>query len=184
MRSICSDCRSIVIFQIPVLTIFSSVVQLRTTVDENLTTSLSALGYNESFTLIDTRLALGYLTALIAAGLYFVDKKYGFDKTFNITVAAVVAYFAISGILWYYTSTAQYKNVKYVGYSDKKEKITVATWTSKYDPVYHVKITTQGQEITTEFEFMKLFDGMGYYKEEQLTNLLKAELEKVNKKSI
>lgn len=158
---------------------------MRTTVDDNLTTSLSALGYNESFTLIDTKIALGYLTAIIAGGLYFYDKKYGFDKTFNLTIVAVLAYFAISGILWYYTSTPQYKNVKYIGYNDKKEKITVATWTSKFEPIYHVKITTsEGQQIDAQFEFMKLFDGMGYYKEEQLTKLIKAELEKVNKKSI
>lgn len=163
---------------------------MRTTVDENLATSLAALGYTQSFSLIDTKLVLGYLTVLIAVGLYFADKKFGFNAIFNQTVAAIVIYSILNVALWYLTLTAAYKDVKYIGHDNKGNQIKVATWTTGYEPLYHVKIsTTTGTKkkvntLESTFEFTKLFDGIGYYKEEQLTKLFETELEKIGKKSI
>lgn len=168
------------------LTGISSIVQLRATCDDNLHASLSELGYTQSFSLIDTKLALGYLTVVIAGLLYVVDKKFGFEKTYNVTVLSVILYFLISGILFYLTSTKKYKNVKYIGYDESNKKILVATWTNKYDPIYHLKIRFNDDEslaIVTSFEFMKVFDAFGYYKQDELTRLLKNELDKINKKS-
>lgn len=168
------------------LTINSSVVQLRTTCDDNLHASLSELGYTQSFSLIDTKLALGYLTVVIAGLLYIVDKKFGFEKTYNVTVISVVLYFLISAILYYLTSTKNYKNVKYIGHDESNNKILVATWTQKYDPIYHIKIRFNDNEdsaVVSSFEFMKVFDAFGYYKQDELTRLIKNEIEKVNKKN-
>jgi len=144
------------------------------------------LGYTQSFSLIDTKLALGYLTVVIAGLLYVVDKKFGFEKTYNVTVLSVILYFLISAILFYLSSTTKYKNVKYIGYDEKNQKILVATWTEKYDPIYHLKIRFNDEEsssIVTSFEFMKVFDAFGYYKQDELTRMLKNELEKIDKKS-
>lgn len=128
---------------------------------------------------------------MISAGLYFADKKYGFNDTFYLTVVAVALYFAISGVYWYYTSSSEFKNINYVGYTgekSKKSKITVAAWTTKFEPIYNVKIVVgEGKSkevINTGFEFMKLFDGMGFYQEQELTKLIKAEIEKVTKKNL
>ena len=115
-----------------------------------------------------------------------VDKKFGFEKTYNATVISVILYFLISAILLYLTSTKKYKDVKYIGYDESNYKILVATWTQKYDPIYHLKIRFNDDEnspIDISFEFMKVFDAFGYYKQDELTRLLKNELEKVNKKN-
>lgn len=160
-------------------------MQLRTTCDDNLYASLSEFGYTQSFSLIDTKLALGYLTTLIAGLLYLADKKYGFEKTYNVTVISVVVYFIISGFLLYLTSNRKHKDVKYIGYDESNKKILVATWTTKHDPIYHLKIRFNDKEeteITTGFEFMKVFDAFGYYKQDEMTRVLKNEIEKVHKK--
>lgn len=108
-----------------------------------------------------------------------MDKKYGFESTFNITIVAVLLYAVASVVLYYYSSVGGYKNNKYIGYNDKGEKILVAAWTVKYNPVYHLKIVLNDrEEITAELDFTKVFDGWGYYKQEETTEFLKAVIEK------
>jgi len=41
----------------------------------------------------------------------------------------------------------------------------------------------ESSSIVTSFEFMKVFDAFGYYKQDELTRMLKNELEKIDKKS-
>jgi signal peptidase complex subunit 2 len=154
----------------------SSVVDLRTTVDDNLAASMGALGYTQEFGLVDLKIALGYLSALIAAAVYFADKKYGFAATYWWTVAGVVAYFALSAALW--VVATRFRDVKYVGRADDGTRVTVATWTEKYTPVYRYRVSVGGRTQSGGFDFTKLFDGLGYYKEEELTRLLRHELGK------
>lgn len=147
--------------------------------DDNLPASLAQLGYTQSFSLIDLKIALGYTTVLIAGGLFLVDKKYGFESIFNITIAAILVYALASLVLYYFSSVGEYKNNKYIGYNDKGEKILVAAWTVKYKPIYHIKLVLNNkEEITAELEFTKVFDSWGYYKQEETTEFLKGVIEK------
>lgn len=157
----------------------SSIPDLRTAVDDNLPASLAQLGYTQSFSLIDLKIALGYTTVLIAAGLFLVDKKYGFESIFNITIAAILVYALASVVLYYFSSVGEYKNNKYIGYNEKGEKILVASWTMKHKPIYHIKIALDNkEEITAELDFTKVFDGWGYYKQDETTEFLKGVIEK------
>lgn len=163
----------------------SSITDLRNAVDDNLAASLGELGFSQSFTLIDAKLALGVSTVLISAALFVADKKLGFEKTFTLTVVAVVLYFTLSALQLYLTSSKSYKNNKFVGYNDKKEKIAVYTWTTKFDPVYHVKIVLNDKEsVTSKIEFAKVFDAFGYYKPDNTTALFRTELANLAKKDL
>lgn len=153
-------------------------MDLRSAVDDNLPVTMSALGYEQSFTLIDLKIALGYLTVAIAGFLFYLDKKYTFKDTYYVVAAAVVMYFLLSGALYFFTSSPQYKDNKFVGVNDKKEKIEVFAWTSKYDPIYNVKIITKGRTTEVALPFNKMFDAFGYYNQDATTTLFKEALSK------
>lgn len=138
---------------------------------------LSELGYDESFKLIDTKLALGYSTVIIAGLLYYIDKKYSFQEAYNVTAISVVVYFLISGILSYLKWTN--KDVKYVGYTPKGRKITISGWTENYDAIYKTRIVIDNQSpVQADFEFGKFFDILGYFNRDAFLALLKMEIEK------
>lgn len=134
------------------------------------------MGYDESFLVGDIKLALGYLTVLIAGGLFYLDKNMSFKDSFGLTVAAVVAYFAISAVML--VLNRKTKNVKYMG-SKQKQKIQIAGWTEKYDPVYNITITVDGEVVASEkFPFGKFFDSTGYYNRDAFAKLLTEALDK------
>lgn len=144
---------------------------------------MTELGFTQSFTLIDIKLALGYATVAIAAFLYYIDKKWGFNESFNVTVASIIVYGVISLALFLLTNVPGYKNNKFVGTNESKQKLSVATWTTKYDPVYHVDLTLDDEKVATSIDFTQLFDAFGYYKQEKLTAFLQTELSKLTKKN-
>ena len=143
---------------------------------------LGRLGFTESFTFGDIKLALGLLTVAIAGILFAVEKKYSFDDGYKTTVALVTLYFVISGVLLYFTS-GKYKNIKYIGNNDESNtKVEIVTWTEKYDPLYHLKIRINGEEKVSKIEFMKVFDSFGGYQENELVELIGKEIDKVGRK--
>lgn len=155
---------------------------MRTATEYELGAAFHQLGYDESFALIDTKLALGVATVAIAGGLFVLDKKLPFQQSYNWTVAAVVVYFIISSILYVLTHKPGLKNVKYVGYKGK-EKVTLAGHTKGYDALYHVSITKGTQTITSSLPFTKFFDVSGYINRDALITVLKEELAKFDKKT-
>lgn len=149
--------------------------------DEALPAVMETMGYEQSFTLADIKLALGYGTVAIAALLYLLDKKYPFEQTFYASLALVVVYGIISIVMYYLNSSAQYKNTAYVGYDKSKKKISVHTWSTKYDPIYNVKIVLEGRTESAaagEIPFNKFFDQFGYLNREQFTKLINDVTEK------
>lgn len=151
---------------------------MRTVSDDNLPACLETLGYEQSFTLSDIKLALGVATVAIAGFMFYLDKKFGFYETYWVLVACITAYFAISGVL-FYLNMGSAKNNKYVGYNGK-HKVLVHTWTLKFEPVYHVKLYVDGEQRGGELDlpFTKFFDSFGYFNREALTELLAKSLAK------
>lgn len=125
---------------------------------------MAELGYDESFTLIDTKLFLGYATVILAGVLFLIDKKMDFKDAYYITAFIVGAYGLLSAILLYINHTN--KNVKYVGVHNKSgSKVSIATWTHNFDPIYHVKVIVDGNASSAaleKFEFQKFFDYTGF----------------------
>ncbi|CAX41954.1 signal peptidase complex subunit, putative [Candida dubliniensis CD36] len=159
----------------------NSVNDLRQTTDDNLGLVFQQLGYNESFTLIDLKLGLGLSTVVIAGLLFLVDKKYTWKDSYNITVIACVLYGIISGIL--YLINHFNKNVKYIGYDNKGNKLAIATSSNKLDPIYNVTITLNDRSVHAALSFNKFFDVVGFFNRDAFTELVENELNKLNKKS-
>ncbi|ODV77738.1 uncharacterized protein CANTADRAFT_91201 [Suhomyces tanzawaensis NRRL Y-17324] len=163
----------------------NSINDLRQATDENLSSVLSEFGYDESFLLVDTKLALGYLTVIIAGLLYYLDKKYSFQELYYVNLVAVVVYFLISGALL--LINRRNKDVKYVGKTSKGEKIVISGWTDKFAPEYNIRVVVNGNEknaAQTALEFKSFFDIIGYFNRDEFAKLLKVEIEKAGKKSI
>ncbi|EGV61608.1 signal peptidase complex subunit spc2 [Yamadazyma tenuis] len=162
-----------------------NVAQLRTIVDDNLSDILGGLGYSESFKLTDIKLALGVLTVLLSGGLFLIEKKIPFNESFTLTVLILAVYFAISGVLFFLTNSKRFKNIKYVGFNDNNEQITIVTSSPKYEPVYNIELRfgeERQQSVKTHIEFMKIFDNFSMFQPELLKQLLSKEIEKVGKK--
>lgn len=142
---------------------------------------MEQLGYEQSFTFSDIKLALGYSTVGIAAFLFYLDKKFTFNETYYVVAGLVALYGVISLVMYYLNSCAQYKNITYVGYNKSKKKIAVHTWSTKYDPIYNVKIVIEDKaEGATEgaIPFSKFFDEFGYLNRDEFAKLVSATREK------
>ncbi|KAK6465866.1 putative signal peptidase complex subunit [Scheffersomyces coipomensis] len=155
----------------------NSVSDLRQTTDDNLSSVLTQLGYDESFKITDIKLALGVSTVAIAGLLFLVDRKYSFDESYNVVVISIILYSIFSAGLLYLNRI--YKNVKYIGYTEKGEKIIIAGWTVKFDPLYYIKITLNDKTtIESSLKFNEFFDVVGYFNRDAFTTLLKHEISK------
>lgn len=143
----------------------NSVVELRTAADDALPELFQQLGYDQSFTLPDLKLGLGLATVAIAGGLYYLEKNFLFKESYYIIVALIAVYAVISLVMYYLTNGKKYKDNKYIGYNDKKQKISVYTLAEPYDPIYNVKVVINdnfSSPITKAVPFTKMFDAFGF----------------------
>lgn len=118
--------------------------------------------------MIDIKLGLGCITVAIAGFLFWLDKNYPFKDTYYVIAGAVGLYFLVSCVLLYFTSGPGYKDNKYAG-TKKQDRIVLYGWTTKYDPIYNVKVVLNGNEqgaVTKEIPFNKVFDQFGYFNQE------------------
>lgn len=79
-----------------------SQIDLKNTTDDALPNYLTSLKFKQSHLLTDVRLTLGYSAVVIAAITFGLDYKLGWDKTKDLTLYAVVAYFILNGALTYW----------------------------------------------------------------------------------
>lgn len=144
---------------------------------------MSELGYTQSFAFTDSQLAIGLLTVLLAGILFLLDKKYEFDEIYALTVVLVVLYFTLSSILYYFKSAKKYKDVKYVGYDDKGNKMTIKSYSPKFKPLYKVTLILGDNLKETEFEisFLELFDAFGHFRQDELTARIRKETAQLQK---
>ncbi|KAI5952067.1 SPC2 [Candida margitis] len=158
----------------------NSVKDLQKTSDEHLNSVLQQLGYEESYTITDLKLGLGIATVAIAALLFLADKKYQFKQIYSITVAACVIYGLLNAVL--FLINLKYKNVKYIGYDSKGNRIIIASDIKNYEPDYNVTITVKDTAVTGSIPFNKFFDIVGYLNRDEFTKLIGDEIAKSEKK--
>lgn len=142
---------------------------------------METLGYEQSFTFSDVKLALGYVTVAIAGLLFYLDKKFSFNETYYVVAGLVALYGLVSLVMYYLNSSAQYKDIIYVGYNKSNKKIAVHTWSTRYDPIYNVKIVVEDKADSAakgEIPFNKFFDEFGYLNREEFNKLLTGVTEK------
>ncbi|KAI5955230.1 SPC2 [Candida jiufengensis] len=157
----------------------NSVKDLQKTTDEQLGSVLQNLGYEESFKLIDLKLGLGLITVLIAGLLFLADKKFQFKEIYNITFISCVLYGLINLAL--FGLNLKYKNVKYIGYDSKGNKIIISSEIKKYEPNYYINVTINDKTTSNSvIPFNKFFDIIGFFNRDEFLKLLSHE---INKKS-
>lgn len=128
---------------------------LKTTCDDQIESILTKqLEYKPSYALIDTRLALGYASVIVAGLTAFLDYKLGFFPA-KIYTAIGVSLYVILNVAYTYWIVFVEKGVVFNGHKEASEnkqksvsnnqKLTIATKKgskdSKYDPVYEITVT-------------------------------------------
>ncbi|KAI0009481.1 microsomal signal peptidase 25 kDa subunit-domain-containing protein [Xylariaceae sp. FL0662B] len=144
-----------------------NLADLKNTSDDAIPNYLNSLKFKQDHTLVDTRLALGYGSFLIAGACFLWDWKLGFEGTKYYTAAAVAAYMVLNGILTYWIGFVE-KGVVYQGVAPDGSKISIATSTKKNVPEYNMKITLtpkkgEAQTIELKRPFTEWFDVQGHF---------------------
>lgn len=157
----------------------NSVADLKNACDETLPAVFASLGYTESFTLTDTKLALGYITVLLAGGLYLAEKKFenNFSNSlyYNLQAILVGVFIIVNSTLWVFTKFIL-KKIKYTGINQKGEKIQVSTWCeSNTEPVYQVEITGVKQ---FQIDLTKVFNQDGFLEFQALKAAFSSQMSK------
>ena len=79
-----------------------SLSDLKNTTDDALGNYLRGLHFTQDNSKLDTRLALGYASVMIAAATFAADYKLGWEATKGWTAVAVVAYAILNGAFTYW----------------------------------------------------------------------------------
>lgn len=150
-----------------------SLTELKNASDDTIPLTLEKLGYRQSHTLMDVRLALGYVGVIAAALAGAYDYKVGFEKAKGFTLIGVIVYFVCYGgmNIWQYFVE---KGTVYAG-SKGDSKVIIRTSTHSSSPVYKVSIIYQQaankpERVLEKQElFTKWFDVDGNIVAEPLT---------------
>ncbi|TKA31743.1 hypothetical protein B0A50_01821 [Salinomyces thailandicus] len=146
-----------------------SLPDLKSTTDDALTNYLLSLNFTPIHTKLDTRLALGYTSVIIAAITFAADYKLGWEATKTWTAVAVVAYGALNAALTYWMWAVE-KGVVFEGQREGV-KISLASSTKKHTPVYYLAVTvTDAAETVSkpvvkrlEAPFTSFFTADGFF---------------------
>ncbi|AAS52796.1 AER112Cp [Eremothecium gossypii ATCC 10895] len=100
-----------------------SAPEVHTAIEESLPAVFSRLGYKQDFRLLDTRLLLGYLTAITAAVSFVLDRKFKWDDVLIYQKALVGLYVVFSSAFWLFSRYGE-RHAVYQG-QQGQERITV-----------------------------------------------------------
>ncbi|KAL2019496.1 hypothetical protein VTK56DRAFT_9612 [Thermocarpiscus australiensis] len=155
-----------------------NLADLKNTSDDAIPNYLNSLHFTQSHRLTDGRLALGYVSLLLAAACFAWDYKLGFDATKHLTAGAVALYFLLNGALtaWllYVERGTVYEGTAPPSAGGEKLKLRIATATRKHVPTYHVTVeifsSSSGKEKKEKKEtleisrsFTEWFDAAGHF---------------------
>ncbi|KAF2674592.1 hypothetical protein BT63DRAFT_14925 [Microthyrium microscopicum] len=146
-----------------------SLPELKNTTDDALPNYLNSLGFTQSHTLTDVRLALGYAAVSIAGALFYADWKLGWDVTRAYTLPAVLAYGVLNLAFTYWLLRVE-KGIVYTA-TRKGSTLSLSTSTDSQGdngPRYVVKAKISGsggkeKEISVSAPFAKWFSADGYF---------------------
>ncbi|AGO12462.1 AaceriAER112Cp [[Ashbya] aceris (nom. inval.)] len=100
-----------------------SAPEVHTAIEESLPAVFSRLGYKQDFRLLDTRLLLGYLTAITAAISFVLDRKFKWGDVLIYQQVLVGLYVVLSAAFWVFSRYGE-RHAVYQGQRGK-ERITV-----------------------------------------------------------
>jgi len=99
--------------------------------------------YKQSHKIIDVKLLLGYVSAIMAGGEFWYTWKKPFDQVRTLTMIVVAVYFVLSTFLAFWTTFVE-KDIIFVGTKDN-EKVVVRSQLKKHKPYYHLTINRKAK---------------------------------------
>jgi len=163
-----------------------NLADLKNTSDDAIPNYLNSLKFTQSHTLTDVRLALGCAALAVAGACFLWDYKLGFESTKYYTAAAVAVYAVLNSALTLWVWGVE-KGVVYVGTAPDGEKLSIATATKKYVPVYEVTIqstpknSSEPQTVKLSRPFTEWFDGAGRFIAPQFQTMLATSVPAIGK---
>ncbi|CAK1355450.1 hypothetical protein CB0940_00828 [Cercospora beticola] len=115
-----------------------NLADLKNTTDDALGNYLRSLGFVQDNSKLDVRLALGYVSVVIAGATFVADYKLGWEATKIWTAVAVAAYALLSAAMTYWMWAVE-KGLVFEGTRSGK-KISIFSRTKKHDPTYYLEI--------------------------------------------
>ncbi|KAI6779713.1 Signal peptidase complex subunit-like protein [Emericellopsis cladophorae] len=149
----------------------ANLADLKNASDDAIANYLNSLSFQQSHTMTDVRLAIGYGAFVIAAAAGGWDYYYGFENTKLYTAVAVAVYSLLQGALAFWISFVEQGTVYQGQAPNSGQKISIASFNAKKtEPLYRLKVTTQpaaseGKPETIELErsFTEWFDESGLF---------------------
>ncbi|KAK9454193.1 signal peptidase complex subunit 2 [Dipodascopsis uninucleata] len=150
----------------------ASLSDLKNATDDEIVKILTDGGYQQTFSLVDVRLGLGFLSVAVAGAVGAYDYVIGFDKAKNWTTFGVAIYLALNILLTLWIVRVE-KGVFFQGFKGNA-KITVSSSITKYVPVYELVVKSESPESTSELKstrkpFNEFFNTDGFIVREPLT---------------
>ncbi|RMZ26363.1 hypothetical protein D0859_09582 [Hortaea werneckii] len=166
-----------------------SLPDLKNTTDDALGNYLRGLNFQQDNSKLDTRLAIGYTSVLIAAATFVADYKLGWEATKGWTAVAVVCYGILNAAFTYWMWGVE-KGLVFEGKKDGKHvsilpgawggsgkrngltswaKISLASKTKKHEPTYFLAVTVTDSATNTpvlkelQAPFTTWFTADGYF---------------------
>jgi hypothetical protein len=117
---------------------------------------------------------------VLAAGTYYLEKKYSFYEVHQYTVILVGLYFVLSLVNYIYTKYVA-KKIIYSGKDKKGNSITISGEYDKYIPQYNLSFKYTQKGNATEFKdvlkFTTVFDTFGTLRQDLLDKWVKNTVE-------
>jgi hypothetical protein len=160
----------------------SSSKDLKNTVDEHVPKVLNEkLGYTQSHTIEDVRLALGYGSVIVAGITAYLDYYIGFVEMKSFITVGVVVYFILTalynGCLYLYERGLIYSGT--IG----SDTVLIRSITKKSSPEYKLTVVKTDRltgksttDKTLSTQFTELFDYRGFLIYSKLVSWLETEL--------
>ncbi|KAK9467223.1 signal peptidase complex subunit 2 [Lipomyces arxii] len=137
----------------------NSIPDLKNATDDEIVKILETKGFKQTFTLIDVRLAIGFLSVFVAAAVGGYDYYVGFEAAKYYTTIGVATYFVLNTILTSWLMFVE-KGTFYQGFKSS-HKISVKSFTKKYTPVYEIHVSSKFKSIDAKLQFTEYFNTDG-----------------------
>ncbi|EMC93564.1 hypothetical protein BAUCODRAFT_50404, partial [Baudoinia panamericana UAMH 10762] len=116
-----------------------SLADLKNTTDDALGNYLRGLHFTQDNSKLDVRLAIGYISVIIAGVLFAADYKLGWEQTKIYTAPAVIAYALLNAAFTYWMWAVE-QGIVFEGLREGR-KFSLSSKTHKHDPTYYLTVS-------------------------------------------
>ena len=159
-----------------------SISQATETINENLPEIFERLGYKQTFSLVDTKLIIGYSIGVVAGASFLLDKKFKHNDLVLYQQILVALYFILSGIFWWFRKFVE-KGAVYTGKKANGDTIKVRTSYVDAEPKCQITFINGDKKVfEPTLEINKVYTETGYLQIDLMYEWIKQQLETMGAK--